>query len=154
MCVSMQPKYAENLLIREDNVWGMGTLSQIVVRLRLGGKSVVKNAHLMVQMDSFLPTLHLPHSNASLMFAKPLASWITYGTRHSPFHGLYSSTQVGCETCPVGHYSKEQGATRVCTPCSRGEYQSFLGHDEVLDPIVLLWGSWPGLTQGFERQRD
>lgn len=148
MCVSMQPKYAENLLIREGNVWGMGTLSQIVVRLRLGGKSVV------IQMDSFLPTLHLPHSNASLMFAKPLASWITYSTRHSPFHGLYSSTQVGCETCPVGHYSKEQGATRVCTPCSRGEYQSFLGHDEVLDPIVLLWGSWPGLTQGFERQRD
>ena len=110
----------------------MGTLSQIVVRLRLGGKSVVKNAHLMVQMDSFLPTLHLPHSNVSLMFAKPLASWITYGTRHSPFHGLYSSTQVGCETCPVGHYSKEQGATRVCTPCSRGEYQSCLGHDESL----------------------
>lgn len=42
------------------------------------------------------------------------------------------SRAVGCETCPVGHYSKEQGATRVCTPCTKGNYQSLPGEDVCL----------------------
>eukprot|EP00434_Breviolum_minutum_P008465 symbB.v1.2.007468.t2/scaffold455.1/size335105/16 len=39
---------------------------------------------------------------------------------------------VGCETCPVGHYSQEQDATRVCTPCSSGSYQGLPGEDVCL----------------------
>ena len=68
-------------------------------------------------------------------------SWMPNETACSSGKGLVDTNgnfitdrgqAVGCETCPVGHYSKEQGATRVCTPCSRGEYQSLPGEDVCL----------------------
>lgn len=52
--------------------------------------------------------------------------------------------QVGCETCPVGHYSKEQGATRVCTPCGLGEYQSSLSSS--IHALALSTQIWLAAT--------
>ena len=46
---------------------------------------------------------------------------------------LLCCPEVGCETCPVGHYSQEQDATRVCTPCSSGSYQGFLHSKDLPD---------------------
>ncbi len=85
------PKYAENLLITEDKIWGMRTLSQIVVRLCLGGKSYIYiymiiydiygSAHLVAQWTRLYRHFGGPDGHSpSLMFAKPLESWITSGT--------------------------------------------------------------------------